>query len=90
MISEDPYVSSHTAMISDGLHQTTSRDESDLLVKNLNTHIYTVSYCTDKGFVGININHDEDFKNYIDQTLMITEIVKGANLTEVKEPFTVE
>ena len=49
-------------------------------VKNFNAHKYTVTDCTDKEFVDINITHDEDYNYYMDQTRMITEIIKEANL----------
>ena len=52
--------------------------EWDALIKNFNEHKYTV---TDKDFVGINITHDADFNYYMDQTRMISEIVKEAKLT---------
>ena len=39
----------------------------------------------DKEFVGINITYDEHFNYYMDQTRMITVIVKEANLTGAKE-----
>ena len=55
--------------------------EWDALIKNFNKHKYTVMDCTDKEFVGINITHDDQFNCYMDQTRMITEIVKEANLT---------
>ena len=55
--------------------------EWDALIKNLNNHKYTAADCTDKEFVRINIIHDDQFNYYIDQTRMITEIVKEANLT---------
>ena len=57
----------------------------DVLIKNFNKHKYTVTDCTDKEFVGINITHDDHFNYYMDQTRMITEIVKEANLTGAKE-----
>ena len=41
------------------------------LVKNFNAHKYTVTDCTDKEFVGINITRDADFNYYMDQTRMI-------------------
>ena len=55
--------------------------EWDNLIKNFNAHKCTVTDCTDKEFVGINITHDEDYNYYMDQTRMITEIIKEANLT---------
>ena len=57
----------------------------DSLIKNLNAHKYTLTDCTDKEFVGINITHDEDYNYYMDQTRMITEIIKEANLTGAKD-----
>ena len=54
--------------------------EWDALVENFNAHKYTVTDCTDKEFVGINITHDVDFNYYMDQTRMITEIIKEAKL----------
>ena len=59
--------------------------EWDALVKNLNAHKYTVTNCTDKEFVGINITRDADFNYYMDQTRMITEIIKDAKLTGAKD-----
>ena len=59
--------------------------EWDALIKNFNKHKYTVTDCTDKEFVGINITHDEHYNYYMDQTRMITEIIKEANLTGAKE-----
>ena len=35
--------------------------EWDALIKNFNVHKYTVTNCTDKEFVGINITHDDQF-----------------------------
>ena len=58
--------------------------EWDALVKNFNTHKYTVTDCTDKEFVGIIITHDVDFNYYMNQTRMITEIIKEAKLTGAK------
>ena len=55
--------------------------EWDALVMNFNAHKYTVTDCTDKEFVGINITRDADFNYYMDQTRMITEIIKEAKLT---------
>ena len=59
--------------------------EWDYLVKNFNKHKYTVTDCTDKEFVGINITHDSNFNYYMDQTRMITEIIKEAKLTGAKD-----
>ena len=59
--------------------------EWDALIKNFKKHKYTVTDCTDKEFVGINITHDNNFNYYMDQSRMITEIVKQANLTGAKE-----
>ena len=50
----------------------------DALVKNFNAHKYTVTDCTD-------ITRDADFNYYMDQTRMITEIIKEAKLTEAKD-----
>ena len=55
--------------------------EWDTLIKNFSVHKYTVTDCTDKEFVGINITHDDQFNCYMDQTRMITEIVKEATLS---------
>ena len=52
----------------------------DALIKNFNAHKNTVTDCTDKEFVGINITHDEDYNYYTNQTCTITVIVKEANL----------
>ena len=41
--------------------------------------------CTDKEFVGITITRDADFNYYMDQTRMITEIIKEAKLTGAKD-----
>ena len=57
--------------------------EWETLVKNFNAHKYIVTDCTDKEFVGINITHYVDY--YMDQTRMITEIIKKANLTGAKD-----
>ena len=65
--------------------------EWEAFVKNFNAHKYTVTNCTDKEFVGINITDDEDYNYYMDQTRMITEIIKKANLTGAKDerlPYT--
>ena len=73
---------------SDGFRRFGSEDvlyEWEALVKNFNAHKYTVTDCTDKEFVGINITHDEDYNYYMDQTHMITEIIKEANLTGAKD-----
>ena len=59
--------------------------EWDALVKNFNAHKYTVTDCTDKEFVEINITRDADFNYYMDQTRMITEITKEAKLTRAKD-----
>ena len=59
--------------------------EWEVLVKNFNAHKYTVTDCTEKEFVGINITHDVDYNHYMDQTRMITEIIKEANLTGAKD-----
>ena len=59
--------------------------EWDALIKNSNKHKYKVRDCTDKEFVGINITHDDQFNYYMDQTRMITEIIKEAILTGAKE-----
>ena len=59
--------------------------EWDALIKNFNKHKYKVTDCTDKEFVGINITHDDQFNYYMDQTRMITEIIKEAILTGAKE-----
>ena len=55
------------------------------MVKNFNAHKYTVTDSTDKEFVGINITRDADFNYYMDQTRMITEIIKEAKLTGAKD-----
>ena len=55
--------------------------EWDALLKNFDAHKYTVTDCADKELLGINIVHDADFNYYIDQTRMITEIIKEAKLT---------
>ena len=52
----------------------------DALIKNSNKHKYTVTDCTDRKYVGINITHDEDCNYYTDQSRVIMEIVKVANL----------
>ena len=44
-----------------------------------------VTDCTDKEFVGINITRDADFNYYMDQTRMITKIIKEAKLTVAKD-----
>ena len=59
--------------------------EWDALVINFNAHKYTVTDCMDKESVGINITHDADFNYYMDQTRMITEIIKEAKLTGTKD-----
>ena len=41
--------------------------EWDALVKNFNAHKYTVTDCTDKEFVGINITRDADFNYYMEK-----------------------
>ena len=61
------------------------KNEGDAFVKNFNAHKYTVIDCTDKEFVGINIIRDADFNYYMDQTRMITEIIKEAKLTGAKD-----
>ena len=58
------------------------------MVKNFNAHKYTVTDCTDEEFVGINITRDADFYYYMDQTRMITEIIKEAKLTgAIQAPY---
>ena len=58
------------------------------MVKNFNAHKYTVTDCTDEEFVGINITRDADFNYYMDQTRMITEIIKEAKLTgAIQAPY---
>ena len=59
--------------------------EWEALVKNFNAHKYTVTDCTDKEFIGINITHDEEYNYYMNQTRMITEIIKETNLTGAKD-----
>ena len=59
--------------------------EWEALVKNFKAHKYTVTDCTDKKIAGINITHDEDYDYYMDQTRIITEIIKEANLTGAKD-----
>ena len=59
--------------------------EWEALVKNFDAHKYTVTDCTDKEFVGINITHDVDYNYHMDQTRMIMEIIKEANLTGAKD-----
>ena len=62
------------------------------MVKNFNAHKYTVTDCTDKEFVGNNIKRDADFNYYMDQTRMITEIIKEAKLTGAEDerlPYTI-
>ena len=54
-------------------------------MKNFNGQKHTVTDDTDKEFVGINITHDADFNYYMDQTRMVSEIVKEANLTGAKD-----
>ena len=49
--------------------------EWDALVKNFNAHKYTVTDCTDKEFIGINITHDADFNYYMDQIRISTTTV---------------
>ena len=57
----------------------------DALVKNFNAHNCTVTDCTDKEFVGINITRDQYFNYYMDQAKIITEIIKEAKLTGAKD-----
>ena len=61
------------------------RHEWDALIKNFNKHKYTVTDCTDKEFVGINIIHDVQLNYHMDKRRRITEIVKEANPTGAKE-----
>ena len=57
------------------------------MTKNFNMDKYTVTDCTDKEFVGINITHDEQFNYYMDQTRIITEIVKEAKEEKLLSPM---
>ena len=64
--------------------------EWDILIATFNKHKYEVTDATNKEFVGIHIYHDEHYNYYMDQTRMITSIVKDANMTgapEAKLPY---
>ena len=54
--------------------------EWDLLVQTFNAHGYKVTDATDKEFVGIRITVDEGKNYYTDQTRMIEEVLKEANM----------
>lgn len=58
--------------------------EWDLLVKNFNDHKYKVTDASDKEFVGIRITRDEDYNYFMDQSRMITDILKELNASGVK------
>ena len=60
-------------------------EEWDALVKNFNAHKCTVTDCTDKELVEVNITNGADFNYYMDQTRMISEIINEAKLTGAKD-----
>ena len=59
-------------------------DEWKLLVDTFEKHKYKVSDVTDSEFVGIRITRDEQYNYYMDQTRMVEEIVKEAQLSQAK------
>ena len=62
--------------------------EWELLVANFNKHKYKVTDCSDKEFVGIRITRDENYNYFMDQSRMITDILKELNASGVKgEPL---
>ena len=60
-------------------------DEWKLLVDTFEKHKYKVSDVTDSEFVGIRITRDEQYNYYMDQTRMVEEIVKEAQLSQAKD-----
>ena len=59
--------------------------EWDALIKNFKVHKYAVTDCTDKEFVSIKITYDDNYNYHMDQTRMITAIIKEANFKAAKE-----
>ena len=76
---------------SDDFHWFGSEDvthEWNALIKNFNKDKYAATDCADKEFVDFsNITHDGQFNYYMDQTRMITEIVKGAKEENLPYPM---
>ena len=60
-------------------------DEWDLIIATFNAYKYEVTDATDKEFVGIRIQRDEDGTYYIDQHRMIDSIIKEANISGAKD-----
>ena len=60
-------------------------DEWDLIIATFNAHKYEVTDATDKEFVGIRIQRDEDGTYYMDQHRMIDSIIKEANISGAKD-----
>ena len=56
-------------------------DEWDLIIATFNAHKYEITDATDKEFVGIRIQRDEDGTYYMDQHRMIDSIIKEANIS---------
>ena len=52
---------------------------------SFNEHGYQVTNATDKEFVGIKIQHDEQFNYYMDQHRMIDSIITEANIGGTKD-----
>lgn len=62
--------------------------EWELLIKTFNEHKYKVTDASDKEFVGIRITRDEYYNYYMDQSRMITDILKELNVSGAKgEPL---
>jgi hypothetical protein len=59
--------------------------EWDQLVTTFNQHRYKVTDATQNEFVGLRITRDTHFNYYMDQTRMIKEIVREANITGAKD-----
>ena len=62
-------------------------DEWDLIIATFNAHKYEVTDATDKEFVGIRIQRDEDGTYYMDQHRMIDSIIKEANISGAKDMY---
>ena len=60
-------------------------DDWFTLIKKFNEHQYKVTDCSDKEFVGINIQRDENFNYYMDQTRMIEDILEGIGMKNCKD-----
>ena len=56
-----------------------------MIIATFNAHKYEVTAATDKEFVGIRIQRDEDGTYYMDQHRMVDSIIKEANIPGAKD-----